>query len=71
VDDPRKWPVFNFPVEATLRHFGYEAPKGAGIVARYLKFAELMQEFRVDCAAPDMLALDAFFWRFYFGKLKG
>jgi len=25
----------------------------------------------VDCAAPDMLALDAFFWRFYFGKLKG
>jgi len=41
------------------------------IVARYLKFAELMQEFRVDCAAPYMLALDAFFWRFYFGKLKG
>jgi hypothetical protein len=54
-----------------LRYFGYEAPKGAGIVARYLKFAELMQEFRVDCGAPDMLALDAFFWRFYFGKLKG
>ena len=61
VHDSQKWPVFNGPVEETLHHFGYEPPRGVGKVGRYLKFAEVMESFRADSAAPDVLALDAFF----------
>jgi hypothetical protein len=53
--------VFNGPVEKTLRHFGYEPPRGVGAVGRYQKFAEVMEDFRTDSGAPDVVALDAFF----------
>jgi HKD family nuclease len=61
VHDSKRWPVFNGPVEKTLRHFGYEPPRGMGKVGRYLKFAEAMEGFRVDSGAPDVFALDTFF----------
>lgn len=70
VHGSRKWPVFNEPVEKTLRHFGYEPPRSAGAVGRYLKFAEAMEGFRRDSGAPDVFALDAFF-KWYASKKLG
>ena len=65
VHDSQRWPVFNGPVEKTLRYFGYEPPRGVGRVGRYLKFADAMESFRRDSGAPDVLALDAFFFEWH------
>lgn len=60
-----KWPVYNGPVESTLRYFGYEPPRAAGVTGRYLEFVAVMDSFKTDCGAPDVLALDAFFWHWH------
>ena len=65
VHDSQRWPVFNGPVEKTLRYFGYEPQRGLGRVGRYLKFADAMRSFREDSGAPDVLALDAFFFEWH------
>ena len=70
VHDSQRWPVFNGPVEKTLHHFGYEPPRGVGKVGRYLKFAEVMEGFRVDSGAPDVFALDTFFKWYEGAKLN-
>jgi HKD family nuclease len=63
VSDPNVWPVYNSPVEQTLRHFGYEDPRGVEASVRYLSFADEMNNFMRDSGAKDMLALDGFFRR--------
>jgi hypothetical protein len=66
--DPSRWPVYNSPVESTLRHFGYRPPRGAGVAGRYEAYAKLMQEFMKQCGAKDVCALDWFFYWFAEGK---
>jgi HKD family nuclease len=64
IHDPSKWPVYNAPVETTLRHFGYKPPRGVGLAGRYEAFAKLMQDFMKECGAKDVCALDWFFYWF-------
>lgn len=66
--DPSKWPVYNSPVETTLRHFGYQPIRGAGMAGRYEAYAKLMQDFMKQCGAKDVCALDWFFY--WFAKEK-
>ncbi len=70
VHNPRQWPVFNDPVRQTLKHFDYEAPRGASKGGKYRAFAELMQKFKRETGARNMLMLDPVFYNFYAEKLK-
>jgi hypothetical protein len=70
VHNPRLWPVFNDPVRQTLKHFDYEAPRGASKGGKYRAFAELMQKFKREARARNMLMLDPVFYNFYAEKLK-
>jgi len=70
VHDPRQWPVFNDPVRQTLKHFDYEAPRGASKGGKYRAFAELMQKFKRESGARNMLMLDPVFYNFYAENLK-
>jgi hypothetical protein len=69
VHNPATWPVYNDVVERTLEHFGYEAPRGVGMVGRYLLYSAEMRKFMQAVGETDMLALDSFF-RWYYDKLK-
>jgi phosphatidylserine/phosphatidylglycerophosphate/cardiolipin synthase-like enzyme len=60
--EPKKWPVWNNPVKRALDAFGYRSPRGATPGQKYAAFAELMTQFMRDTKAPDMLALDCFFY---------
>ncbi|MDF7824106.1 phospholipase D-like domain-containing protein [Pontiellaceae bacterium B12227] len=60
--EPKKYPVWNAPVKKALAYFGYESPRGASVGQKYAAYAELMKKFMKDCGAPDMLALDCFFY---------
>lgn len=64
VHDPSRWPVYNSPVATTLRHFGYQPPRGGGLAGKYEAYAKLMQEFMKECSARDVYALDWFFYWF-------
>jgi len=68
VHRPKLWPVYNLPVAETLDAFEYQLPRGMSPSAKYLAFAELMRKFRAESGAPDMLALDCFF--FWYSKLR-
>jgi HKD family nuclease len=70
VHNPRRWPVFNEPVRQTLKHFDYEAPRGGSKGGKYSAFAELMQRFKREAGARNMLMLDPVFYNFYEQKLK-
>jgi len=70
VHNPRQWPVFNDPVRQTLKHFDYEAPRGASKGGKYRAFAELMQKFKREAGARNMLMLDPVFYSFYADNLK-
>jgi HKD family nuclease len=59
----KKWPVYNAPVVKALRHFGYESGHGGSGGLRYRAFADRMGKFARQSNAPDMIALDAFFYR--------
>jgi HKD family nuclease len=63
--DCSKWPVYNKPVEETLKHFGYETPRGVGKAGKYLLYAREMEVFMRKTGASDVLALDAFFFSYY------
>jgi len=65
-----KWPVYNDPVIKALKHFGYDSGGGGSIGLRYRAFADLLQEFGRKCDAPDMVALDTFFYRFWETRLR-
>ena len=60
--EPKKWPVWNNPVKRAVDAFGYKSPRGATPGQKYAAFAELMTQFMRDTKAPDMLALDCFFF---------
>ena len=60
--EPKRWPVWNNPVKRALRDFGYKSPRGASPGQKYAAFAEIMSDFKSDTKAPDMLALDCFFF---------
>lgn len=64
VHNPARWPVYNTPVTFTLHHFGYEPPRRAGLAGKYLAYANAMRGFMKDTGAPDVLALDSFFYHF-------
>jgi hypothetical protein len=70
VHRPNKWPVHNNPVAESLRHFGYRPARGASAGQRYEAFARFMSRFLRESAAPDMIALDAFFYRFWRRRLS-
>lgn len=58
-----KWPVFNEPVRKALQRFGYEEPRGSETGEKYAAFAQRMKEFMVQTGAPNMIALDCFFYK--------
>jgi len=60
--EPKRWPVWNNPVKRSLSGFGYKSPRGASPGQKYAAFAEIMSDFKSDTEAPDMLALDCFFF---------
>ena len=60
--DPQTWPVLNNPVERALASFGYKNPWGASSGEKYAALSDLMAEFKMATGAPDMLALDCFFY---------
>jgi hypothetical protein len=60
---PNKWPVFNGPVRKALQSFGYEEPRGSETGEKYAAFAHRMKEFMEQTGAPDMIALDCFFYK--------
>jgi hypothetical protein len=60
--DPQQCPVWNNPVQRSVRAFGYKPPRGATPGQKYAAFAELMEHFMRETGAPDMLALDSFFY---------
>lgn len=66
--NPKSWPVYNSPVETTLKAFGYNLRRGLGHSGRYLAFREMIRKFMLESGAPDMLALDCFF--FWYSKLR-
>lgn len=59
---PNKWPVFNGPVGDVLKNFGYEQPRGSERGEKYAAFAHRMKKFMLETGAPDMIALDCFFY---------
>lgn len=67
--DAKKWPVYNSPVETVLEYFEYRAPVGVSVGEKYRAFAELMSQFRKESDAPDMIALDCFFYDFWDRRL--
>lgn len=68
VHRPKVWPVYNHPVAETLDAFEYQLPRGMAASSRYLAFAEMMRKFMRESGAPDMLALDCFF--FWYSRLR-
>jgi hypothetical protein len=59
---PAKWPVLNGPVRDVLQDYGYDEPSGAEIGEKYEAFSRLMNEFRKETGANDMVAIDSFFY---------
>jgi hypothetical protein len=55
---PKKMPVYNQPVEETLRSFGYKIDR------------EAMDSFVKECGQSEMLSIDAFFEHYFHTKLK-
>jgi HKD family nuclease len=68
VHKPKLWPVFNSPIEETLKAFEYHLPRGMRPSSKYLAFSEMMRKFMVESGAPDMLALDCFFY--WYSKIR-
>lgn len=62
--DPKRWPVLNAPVKKTLKSFGYSVPRGLSEGQRYKLFADLMIIFMKRSGAPNMYALDRFFYEY-------
>jgi hypothetical protein len=62
VDRPKVWPVYNKPIAETLKAFEYKLTRGMSDSSKYLAFAEMMRNFMRESGAPDMLALDCFFY---------
>ncbi len=68
VHRPKMWPVYNSPVAETLKALEYTLPRGMSATAKYLAFAEMMRKFMRESGAPDMLALDCFFY--WYSRLR-
>jgi HKD family nuclease len=68
VHRPTQWPVYNRPIAETLAAFGYNVPRGMRPSTKYLAFCEMMPRFRSSSGAPDMLALDCFFY--WYSKIR-
>jgi HKD family nuclease len=61
VHAPKKWTVYNGPVEKVLRSFGYVPPRGGTTADKYFAFTDMMDRFKKETGAEDAYALDAFF----------
>jgi hypothetical protein len=60
--NPNRYAVWNNPVRAALLSFGYVVPRGGTIGSKYAAYAEAMKDFQHRTGAPDMLALDCYFF---------
>lgn len=61
---PNRWPVLNAPVKKALKSFGYSVPRGLSEGQRYKLFADLMVTFMERSGAPNMYAIDRFFYEY-------
>lgn len=62
--DPHRWPVLNAPVRKALKNFGYTVPRGLTEGQKYKLFADLMTTFVDRSGAPNMYAIDRFFYEY-------
>ncbi len=64
VHNPTKWFVYNNPVAASLKNFGYAAPRGKSEAEKLMAYNAMMEKLRGETDAKDAFALDCFFFHY-------